>query len=105
MSGTSLDGIDIALCSICENKIETLSAKEYSYDTNIKEEVLNAIANKVSLETIGTLHHRLALMYIKALEEFLSEFQIDSKDILEQLVCMVKPFGTLLTLLSPFQCN
>ncbi len=81
MSGTSLDGIDIALCSICENKIETLSAKEYSYDTNIKEDVLNAIANKVSLETIGTLHHRLAVMYAKALEEFLTEFHIDSKDI------------------------
>ena len=64
MSGTSLDGIDIALCSICENKIETISTKEYSYDANIKEDVLHAISNPVSLEMIGTLHHRLAAVII-----------------------------------------
>ncbi|MDB2405436.1 anhydro-N-acetylmuramic acid kinase [Arcobacteraceae bacterium] len=82
MSGTSLDGIDIALCSITNNKIQTLNAKEYSYDVSIKEDVLNAISNPISLEFIGTLHHKLAHMYTKAIQKFLSEFQIDSKDII-----------------------
>ena len=81
MSGTSLDGIDIALCSINDNKIQTISAKEYSYDEMIKLDVLHAISNCVSLEFIGTLHHKLALMYTKALEEFLSEFSINHKDV------------------------
>ena len=81
MSGTSLDGIDIALCAINDNNIQTLRTKEYSYDAKIKEDVLNAISNSVSLETIGTLHHKLALMYSNALQGFLSEFEIDPKDI------------------------
>ena len=81
MSGTSLDGIDIALCSICDDKVQTLNAKEYTYDMQIKEDVLNAISNPISLEFIGTLKHKLALMYTKALEEFLNDFQIDAKDI------------------------
>lgn len=81
MSGTSLDGIDIALCSINDNNIQTISAKEYSYDTKIKEEVLFAISNTISLEFIGTLNHKLALMYIKALEEFFSDFEIEKKQV------------------------
>ncbi len=82
MSGTSLDGIDIALCDIKDNKIQTLQTKEYNYDANIREEVLNAISNPISLEFIGTLDHKLALMYAKTLQEFLSEFHINPKDII-----------------------
>ena len=81
MSGTSLDGIDIALCSINNNIIKTISAKEYSYDSGIKEEVLFAISNPVSLEFMGTLNHKLALMYTKALEEFICDFEIEPKQI------------------------
>lgn len=81
MSGTSLDGIDIALCNIDNNKLQTLHTKEYRYDPKIKENVLNAIANPISLEFIGTLNHKLALMYSNALQEFLTEFDIDSRDI------------------------
>jgi len=81
MSGTSLDGIDIALCDISEKGIQTLHAKEYPYDSHIKQEVLIAIANPISLEFIGTLNHKLALMYSNALQEFLTEFNIDPKDV------------------------
>ncbi len=81
MSGTSLDGIDIALCAIKDNKVQTLKAKEYGYDTGIKEEVLHAIKNPVSLEFIGTLNNKLALMYSRAINKFLDEFEIDAKDI------------------------
>lgn len=81
MSGTSLDGIDIALCEINNNKIQTLNTKEYSYDSKIKEDVLNAISRSISIEFIGTLNHKLALMYTNALQHFLTEFNIDSKDI------------------------
>lgn len=83
MSGTSLDGIDIVLCSICEDKTQTIHAKEYPYDSKIKEEVLTAISsNSISLEFMGSLNHKLALMYIKALEKFFSDFMIDYKDII-----------------------
>ena len=81
MSGTSLDGIDIALCEISEKGIQTLNVKEYSYDSHIKQDVLTAIANPISLEFIGTLNHKLALMYSDALQEFLTEFNINPKDV------------------------
>lgn len=81
MSGTSLDGIDIALCSIDDNKIQTLETKEYSYDIKIKEDILSAISKEVSLEFIGTLNHKLALMYSQVIQQFLSEFGIESKEV------------------------
>ena len=81
MSGTSLDGIDIALCSINNDKIKTINTKEYNYNTKIKKDVLKAISTPISLEFIGTLNHKLGLMYTKALNEFLIEFNINSKDI------------------------
>ena len=82
MSGTSLDGIDIALCQISEKGIKTLKTKEYSYDSKIRQDVLNAISKSILLENIGILNHKLGLMYAKALQEFLCEFSIDSKGII-----------------------
>ncbi len=81
MSGTSLDGIDIAICEISERGIKTLHTKEYSYDANIKQDVLHAIREPILLEFIGTLNHKLALMYSSALQQFLSEFDIDYKEV------------------------
>jgi anhydro-N-acetylmuramic acid kinase len=81
MSGTSLDGIDIALCSISTQGIETLHSKEYSYDSNIKQDVLNAISNSITLEFLGILNHKLGTMYANAINQFLDEFNIDSKSV------------------------
>ena len=81
MSGTSLDGIDITLCSINDYGITTINAKEYNYDETIKKEVLSAISNPISLKFIGTLNHKLALMYSQALEEFFSDFKINPKNV------------------------
>lgn len=81
MSGTSLDGIDIALCSIDIHGVQTLEAKEYTYDKQVKQDVLHAISNPVTLEFIGTLNHRLGLMYSEAIQQFLDEFKVDAKSI------------------------
>ena len=57
MSGTSLDGIDIALCKIDGEKIETVNAKEYPYDTSIKNDVLDATTKEfdLGLKDLNTL--------------------------------------------------
>jgi len=81
MSGTSLDGIDIVLCKISNEGIQTLHVKEYKYDSTIKEDVLNAISNPITLEFIGTLNHKLGVMYSNAINQFLDEFNIDFKNI------------------------
>ena len=82
MSGTSLDGIDIALCKIDENSIQTLQTKEYPFDKQIKEDVLKTISNPITLEFLGTLNHKLALMYTNALKKFLKEFKIKAKEVI-----------------------
>ena len=81
MSGTSLDGIDISLCKIDGDEIQTINAKEYPYDTSIKDDVLDAISNPITLEFLGTLNQKLAHMYTNALQKFLDEFNIDSNNI------------------------
>ncbi|WP_421717033.1 anhydro-N-acetylmuramic acid kinase [Arcobacter arenosus] len=82
MSGTSLDGIDIALCSIDDNSIQTLQTKEYPFDKQIKEDVLTAILNPITLEFLGTLNHKLALMYTNAIKDFLKEFEVKAEKII-----------------------
>ena len=81
MSGTSLDGIDIALCKISKDGIQTLHVKEYSYDSTIKEDVLNAISNPLTLEFIGILNHKLGVMYSNTINQFLDEFEVDSQSV------------------------
>jgi anhydro-N-acetylmuramic acid kinase len=81
MSGTSLDGIDIALCKISKDEIQTLEAKEYPYDLDIKKDVLNAISNPITLKFLGSLNHKLGLMYSNTINQFLEEFKIDSKSV------------------------
>lgn len=82
MSGTSLDGIDIALCKIDEKSIQTLQTKEYPFDKQIKEDVLKTISNPITLEFLGTLNHKLSLMYTNALKKFLKEFKIKAKEVI-----------------------
>ncbi len=82
MSGTSLDGIDIALCKIDNNEIKTIATKEYDFDKNIKRDILEIISNPITLEFLGILNHKLSLMYSDALLKFLEEFNINAKDIL-----------------------
>lgn len=81
MSGTSLDGIDIALCKIDNNEIKTIATKEYDFDKNIKRDILEIISNPITLEFLGILNHKLSHMYSNAISEFLEEFNINAKDI------------------------
>lgn len=79
MSGTSLDGIDVAYCKIEGDDFELIEAKEYPYDKELKKDVLAAIEGKTTLKNIGRLHVRLGRMYAEAIENFIKEHDIDRK--------------------------
>ncbi|MCK9472772.1 anhydro-N-acetylmuramic acid kinase [Sulfurimonas sp.] len=81
MSGTSLDGIDIAYCEIKQQSFELLCSGAYSFDKEVKKEVLKAINAPTTLKKIGELDMRLGKMYADALERFISEKKIDKKQI------------------------
>ena len=81
MSGTSLDGVDIALCEIDGAECRLIESHEYPFPSSLKEEVLGAISNAITLESLGTLDHKLGLLYANAVSEFLLCNGVRAEDI------------------------
>ena len=76
MSGTSLDGVDIALCEIDTQTCNLLHYKEYPYDKVLKEQVLHALNKPLTLEEFGSLNVALGEMFAKHTNSFLDEHTI-----------------------------
>ena len=81
MSGTSLDGIDVALCKIDENSCKILFSCEYNFDEGLKRDILNLINNHVTLKEIGEIDTKLGYMYARVINEFLDQNKISKDDI------------------------
>ena len=81
MSGTSLDAIDISLCAISKSDFKVISSKEYHYDEELKQDILNAISGNITLKEYGEIDYRLGLMYADAIKRFLRDFSLNSTDI------------------------
>jgi anhydro-N-acetylmuramic acid kinase len=86
MSGTSLDGLDIALCKIKNNgkdtKIELLNFQTLDYNQEIKDNILNVFAKKnVDLEALCLLHPWIANLHAWMILDCLSEWNISPQDI------------------------
>ena len=82
MSGTSLDGIDVALCKIDDSSCKLIGSLEYPFDKKLKKEILEVISGSTTLEQIGTLHVRLAHLFASAINELLEKENIDSSNII-----------------------
>ena len=81
MSGTSLDGIDIVLCQIKDDSFELIDSEEYIFDTELKNEILDAIHSKVSLKSIGELDTKLGEIYAKTINDFIQKYEINKDTI------------------------
>ncbi len=81
MSGTSLDGVDVALCEIDEYSCSLLHSKEYPFDETLKEDILSTISGTTTLENVGILDHKLGVLFADALSNFLTEFSLDTHKI------------------------
>jgi anhydro-N-acetylmuramic acid kinase len=81
MSGTSLDGIDIALCEIDSSLCQLLHSFEYPFSSDLKAEILNVIHNPTNLKNIGTIDHKLGLLYANAINSFLKQFNLKADTI------------------------
>jgi anhydro-N-acetylmuramic acid kinase len=77
MNGTSLDGIDIALCAITQDSIQTLHTKEYPFDRVLKSELLALITEQTTLKEVGKLDQKLSSLYVHTLKRFLQDFAIN----------------------------
>ncbi len=86
MSGTSLDGLDIALCSFTGNGIETkfklLNFCTILYDAHFKGEVLKVFAQKtVQLESIALLNEYIGAFHGEMVLQALSMWNVKPADV------------------------
>ena len=81
MSGTSLDGVDVVLCEIDANGCELIHSLEYPLSPELKAEILKLIANKMTLQEVGQIDHRLGLLFTQAVGALLIRENIDASSI------------------------
>ncbi|MEA3371930.1 MAG: anhydro-N-acetylmuramic acid kinase [Campylobacterota bacterium] len=81
MSGTSLDGIDVALCEIDSTSCKLISAEEYPFDKELKREILEVIDGITTLKQIGSLDKRLGSAFAHAVNRFIREKEINTESI------------------------
>lgn len=79
MSGTSLDGLDIAL--IRTNAIDKFELKQfytYEYNKSLKQSINKFIQNRISIKFVSKL---ITEFNVKAIKTFMSDFNIKKNDI------------------------
>lgn len=86
MSGTSLDGLDIAVCrfegSGNETKLTLLQFETVSYDNDFKQEVKTIFSKKeIDLEKLCLLNPWIALQHAAMINNCLKKWGISNKDV------------------------
>ncbi|WP_373036528.1 anhydro-N-acetylmuramic acid kinase [Sulfurimonas sp.] len=78
MSGTSMDGIDIALCEMDSSHCSLIASSESEFDSELKAEILNIINGSTMLEQVGSVDNRLGHMFADAINAFIKKESIDA---------------------------
>ena len=82
MSGTSLDGIDVALCTFEDASCQLISTQFMPYPADVKVALLALhMPSENELETSILLGNQLARLYAEAVNKLLTAAQITAKDI------------------------
>jgi anhydro-N-acetylmuramic acid kinase len=82
MSGTSMDGIDIALVNITEKKVKSIVSACYPIPSNLKQHLLTLCETKqTSLQNLGEIDHKLGKLFANSINNFLENNKIDKKKI------------------------
>ncbi|MCT8574033.1 anhydro-N-acetylmuramic acid kinase [Glaesserella parasuis] len=81
MSGTSLDGVDLALVNFSQTP--KLIAADFTPMPDTLRVALSQLVKKgeTSLQTLGELDHQLALLYTDSIQRFLAKHQLNADDI------------------------
>ena len=86
MSGTSVDGVDVALVEIdgkgIDTKIDLVGFIEYPYPEGLKDFVLrNSVKETSNVEDISQLNFLLPKFYVKAIQHLLNKLNMAFEDI------------------------
>ena len=81
MSGTSMDGVDVALCMIDASSCHLLASLEHPFEAALKEEILLMISGSTTLAQIGMVNHRLGQLFADAVKALMQKHDIDPSQI------------------------
>ncbi len=82
MSGTSLDGIDIAACRFTGKHIDLLAFHSMEWQPALRERLIDiATADRIEMDLLVRAHFELARVYAAAVEATLREAGIHASDI------------------------
>lgn len=86
MSGTSVDGLDVALCSIeghgVNTKLKILKFETVSFDIEMKTEIKSVFSKKnVDLEKLTLLNPWIALQHAAIINSCLKKWKIKNEDV------------------------
>ena len=81
MSGTSLDGVDVALCEISKEECKLVSSVEFPIPDPLKDEILHTISSDTTLAKVGELDKRLGELFSDAVLHLLNTCKIDPQSI------------------------
>ncbi|MTI64476.1 anhydro-N-acetylmuramic acid kinase [Methylophaga sp.] len=82
MSGTSLDGIDVAIVDFNAHEISLQAAETYPFDNSLRRDLLKLInAGRTHLQQLGQIDMALGYAYGDAINQLLSETHIAATDI------------------------
>src|SRR6187200_3108852 len=87
MSGTSFDGLDVALCKIKrsgpETEIELVQFETYSYQNDFKEELKTIFSRlDADLEKVCLLNEWVAIQHAKIINDCLQKWSYSNNDII-----------------------
>jgi anhydro-N-acetylmuramic acid kinase len=83
MSGTSLDGIDIVITDISDDKVQLIASKTYPFRDNTKLSLQKIIHDPVcSLKDLGSCDVALGEDIASGINQLLKESKINSRDII-----------------------
>ncbi|EGY33357.1 anhydro-N-acetylmuramic acid kinase [Aggregatibacter actinomycetemcomitans serotype e str. SC1083] len=81
MSGTSLDGVDVALMAFTEQP-QFIAGQFTSMPTHLRQDLLQLVSHgTTTLQQLGELDQRLALLYADAVNRFLTTHNLPSQHI------------------------
>ncbi|MFD1804930.1 anhydro-N-acetylmuramic acid kinase [Pasteurella oralis] len=82
MSGTSLDGVDLALMDFSTVQPQLIHADFYPMPSELRQQI-SALCNsgETTLQALGELDHRLGLLYADCIKHFLQKYHLSPTQI------------------------
>lgn len=86
MSGTSLDGLDVAMCKVSESgedtQVEILNFETVDYSEDVKEEIRKVFAKKeIDFQHLALLNEWIGNLHADMILECLRKWQVDAADV------------------------